>query len=568
MLALLPILRLAGLVWTDAVRASDPDLPFADYLDDERLVRLEWGFDDAPGNITFRFTVNATGWIGFGLSPRGDMTGADLVMGGVGPDGTAYFKDYYSTENSFPAEDREQSYTLLSLAESRGQTLVTFSRPLQTCDGQDLAITAGPMRVIYAYGTTDEIGFHANLVGAKDLNLLNFVPRIAEANGKYISATMENVTVPPKGTYYHCRVMRFPTLTAKHHVVQIVPEIEHADMVHHVLLYSCPSHVSTAYDGECYRGHPGDACFGIVAAWAVGGQIFEVPPNTGIPVGGGVAAAFYRLEIHYSNPNGEMGRTDSSGLRLHYTHQLRPHDVGIMCAGVSPSFPIDYDIPPRATKFRTYGVCNTTLFSQIVDPVPDLRVFAVMLHTHTAGREVRVRHFRNGERIGFLGVNADYDFNLQEVTKLGRVKTIEPGDDIVVECSYSTSDRTAPTQMGLATTDEMCLAFLFFYPKIEVVTCISQPDMTSLNQRFPLGGSLSNQKEIEEYERALRNLPQIEIAFANETRFQIYPHGHVRDATETPPFRCNHTTNAAGERASWIWNRASVLFLLAWTVLF
>uniref|UniRef100_A0A3Q2Z9X5 DOMON domain-containing protein n=1 Tax=Hippocampus comes TaxID=109280 RepID=A0A3Q2Z9X5_HIPCM len=75
----------------DAAQASDPSLPFMDYLDTDHLVCIKWGFDDQQGNITFKFIVNTTGWIGFGLSPNGDMIGADLVMGGVGPDGN-YFK--------------------------------------------------------------------------------------------------------------------------------------------------------------------------------------------------------------------------------------------------------------------------------------------------------------------------------------------------------------------------------------------------------------------------------------------------------------------------------------------
>lgn len=40
-----------------------------------------------------------------------------------------------------PVLDALQSYTLLSLEESDGQTTVTFQRPLQTCDNQDFHIT-------------------------------------------------------------------------------------------------------------------------------------------------------------------------------------------------------------------------------------------------------------------------------------------------------------------------------------------------------------------------------------------------------------------------------------------
>lgn len=40
-----------------------------------------------------------------------------------------------------PVLDVLQSYTLLSLKESEGQTTMTFQRPLQSCDDQDFHIT-------------------------------------------------------------------------------------------------------------------------------------------------------------------------------------------------------------------------------------------------------------------------------------------------------------------------------------------------------------------------------------------------------------------------------------------
>lgn len=79
------------LVRNEGVGALDPSLPFMEYLDQDNLVCLKWGFDDVQGTITFTFVVNTTGWIGFGFSPNGDMHGADIVMGGLGSSGS-YFK--------------------------------------------------------------------------------------------------------------------------------------------------------------------------------------------------------------------------------------------------------------------------------------------------------------------------------------------------------------------------------------------------------------------------------------------------------------------------------------------
>lgn len=41
------------------------------------------------------------------------------------------------------------------------------------------------------------------------------------------------------------------------------------------------------------------------------------------------------------------------------------------------------------------------------------------------------------------------------------------GDDIIVECTYDTSHRSKPAYGGYATSEEMCLALLEYYPKRE-----------------------------------------------------------------------------------------------------
>ncbi|KAI3363745.1 hypothetical protein L3Q82_001359 [Scortum barcoo] len=482
---LLPFLCL---FWTKGAGAPDPDLPFMEYLDQNKLVCLKWGFDNLQGNITFKLVVNTTGWVGFGLSPNEDMVGSDIVMGGLGPSGS-YFADYYATRNAMPLVDEKQSYNLLSLTESAGQTIMTFQRSIQACDDKDFHITAAPIKLIYAYGENDDISYHGARRGTKEVNLLKYQPRTISNNLKYFNATLDNIVVPPMQTYYHCKVMKFPTMSAKHHIYMVEPVIERTDIVHHILLHRCPSFVTAPYDKPCYMGDEGDACFGVVAAWAVGGGVFELPENLGIPIGGGDSHTYYKLEIHYNNPNSESGRTDSSGVRLYYTDQLRQYDVGILTTGLLPSNHLTYNIPPKATLFHTYGMCNTTVFSQFMNPVPDLQVFAVLLHTHLVGRKVRIGHYRNGEQIGFLGMDENYNFEMQQIINLGNIKTIK--------------------HMGLATTDEMCLAFLFYYPEIKISTCVSHPITSLLNSSHLI--STSNQDEIAKYESLLKTIPQFQM---------------------------------------------------------
>lgn len=52
---------------------------------------------------------------------------------------------------------------------------------------------AQPVKLIYAYGKTDEIGYHQTRRGTKEVNLLNFRPRTASNSPDYFSITVENV---------------------------------------------------------------------------------------------------------------------------------------------------------------------------------------------------------------------------------------------------------------------------------------------------------------------------------------------------------------------------------------
>ncbi|XP_071187214.1 DBH-like monooxygenase protein 2 homolog [Salvelinus alpinus] len=369
-------------------------MPFMAHLDPENNVNLKWGFSDVQDTITFQLTVKTTGWVGFGLS---------LLIKHLLETGD---QDYHATGNGFPLVDEKQSYTFLSLIEADGQTTMTFWRSIQSCDQEDFHITDSPVKLIYAYGKTDDIEYHSRTRETKEVNLLKFMPRSSPRNTNYLDFVMDHFIVPAEHTYYNCKVMKMPKLNGKHHVYrvndhswseissllhllmsQVEPVIKNLDLVHHMLPLICDS------DQRCYTGGPWADCFKVVAVWAVGGLAFELPENAGIPIGGHDYDEFYRLEIHYNNLAQETGRRDSSGMRMYYTDQLRQHDVGIRCSIMVPSW--GYAIPPTASAFRSYGLCNTSHFSDILpDPVPDLSVIFIMLHTHLAGRKVRVGLFR------------------------------------------------------------------------------------------------------------------------------------------------------------------------------
>ena len=55
---------------------------FSSQLDGENYV-LYWKFDYQSKKITFAVRVKTSGWIGFGLSPNGQMPQSDVVIGWV-----------------------------------------------------------------------------------------------------------------------------------------------------------------------------------------------------------------------------------------------------------------------------------------------------------------------------------------------------------------------------------------------------------------------------------------------------------------------------------------------------
>lgn len=102
---------------------------------------LEWQVNQAKEIITFNVTVETRGYVGFGLSGNGKMTGADIVIGGVMPSGSWYFKDRHAVANQLPKLDSKQDWTLHEARESNTHTFLSFSRDFDTCDSEDYPIT-------------------------------------------------------------------------------------------------------------------------------------------------------------------------------------------------------------------------------------------------------------------------------------------------------------------------------------------------------------------------------------------------------------------------------------------
>lgn len=460
----------------------------------QSVYELRWTFDAVRQTIAFNVQAKTVGWVGLGLSPDGGMVGSDVVTGWVNSTG-AFLQDRYADSLSLPSIDPSQDWTLLSGNEANGWTNLTFTRKWITGDSRDRDIMANTARVVFSWGDLDPVTlvpqYHGSNYGSVSLNLLGgLIDKPAlPSDARNLTLAFTNVTIPRFSTTYWCTGFKLPDeFSQKRYVIRYSPiitsPVNNTHYVHHILLYLCTTLNETTdlkggYDCDrnptvslkaCRRGR-------IVAGWAAGGEPFVYPE--GIAYGlGGPSEKYLMLEIHYNNPKLDSNILDSSGFSLVYTSTIPVHEAAIFSTGslLTPHL----IVPPNATAFTASGRCTSECTTGHLPPT-GITVFGSLLHTHLAGVGVTVRHMRWNTTCGSyqelpnIDQNLHYDFNLQQTTLLLHTVTVLPGDALWVDCKYNTASRSNLTFGGEATTDEMCVAFLSYYPRTDVVACGSTP---------------------------------------------------------------------------------------------
>lgn len=95
------------------------------------------------------------------------------------------------------------------------------------------------------------------------------------------------------------------------------------------------------------------------------------------------------------------------------------------------------------------------------EPVTVLRE---ALHMHKSGVRVTNEHFRGEDKIREGSVEV-WEFDQQGSANVRQTPfEIQPGDSFRTTCYYRAADGATKT-FGLGSQDEMCIAFLFYYPR-------------------------------------------------------------------------------------------------------
>lgn len=243
---------------------------------------------------------------------------------------------------------------------------------------------------------------------------------------------------------------------------------KHPNVVHHLILYACgsqPDGISTSTPGETDNM----PCDSLRYAWAVGGKDFCLPPSVGISFpAADRGAAWHAMEIHYDNPQGLAGISDTSGLSIQL---VRKKTVGVSNAVLADYIPAGFlwsgstfrpmRIPPGQDVFHYQTECD---YPQIPDD--GITLFAYLNHAHLLGRKIWTTMGRGGKYVRDVGCDTAYDFDLQSLLPFSEKVVLKRDDVLKTNCVYDSTARTQVTRGGDETNNEMCIAFLVYYPEV------------------------------------------------------------------------------------------------------
>merc|ERR1712190_641403 len=398
----------------------------------------------------------------------------DILVGWVDDSGDAHISDRWAAHAGLPEGDECQSWTLVPGESSQSctndlcTTHITASRSLKTGDSQDRVIEDNNYgtRIIVAYGFTDWTdspgqGYHGTnrntaLVDffrerADPLRALKNDPSIIQSEHR-----AGNYIVPEDSTVYHEICYSEPTSWNLSHIVGFEPIIEPSYMEPHVHHF-----VVMAYFGSSDCSGDFDTLY---FTWAKGMGPFLLPSEVGFRAGGhaGSSLQSFVIQIHYDNPGGVNTLVDNSGLRIFRTLTLRQHAAGVMAMGDPFVRMGGTPVPAGDSKFEFE--CNSAFTAELANnSARSVTAFGRAMHMHNFGSMFASQQYASDGSLKRSTKIEYYDGDFQGISDFASTWQIDAGDSFKVECSYRTRDGA---YFGPATSQEMCIDFVFYYPAI------------------------------------------------------------------------------------------------------
>ncbi|XKL67505.1 hypothetical protein PGB90_002996 [Kerria lacca] len=479
-------------------------------LDSSGNISLYWTLDYDEKYVKFEVhsPLRVWEWFAIGFSDYGEFYPADYCVLWTGWKWRIKFEDVWTDKDGNINVDTQQDCKNFDVTFHRTYAKFTFTRKFDTCDNEDYIIEDGTTHIVWLKGK-GPINDVNNLniddayeKGMQRTQLLKNIEIETIKKPKYtrtIEFKVDQVSVPGSDTTYWCKVIELPEYLDKlHHIIEFEAIIQRGNegLVHHMEIFHCETSADISislYNGPCFNEErPTDTqvCKKVLAAWAMGATPFFIPQETGLRIGGKNFNKFVMMEIHYNNPELKTDYVDSSGMRLYVTSMLRKYDAGVIELGLE--YTDKMAIPPKQESFTLSGYCIAECTS-ISLPPHGITIFGSQLHTHLTGVQVITRHVRDGRELLELNRDNHYSTHFQEIRLLKRPVVVLPGDALITTCRYNTQNRENVTLGGFAIKDEMCVNYVYYYPKIELEVCKSSISYQTLFTYFRYMNEWENQ---------------------------------------------------------------------------
>jgi Copper type II ascorbate-dependent monooxygenase, C-terminal domain/Copper type II ascorbate-dependent monooxygenase, N-terminal domain len=199
-----------------------------------------------------------------------------------------------------------------------------------------------------------------------------------------------------------------------------------------------------------------------VFGWAPGELPFVLPSNMGFPLGAANQGfRSFSMQIHYDNPELLKDIVDNSGVRIYFVNESRPIQVGMFEVG-DPFVFLENQPVGGGVQEHTFE-CSSGC-SALALPETGVTVLRSNLHVYKTGIQATSELIRNGTIVNKATVEF-FDF-AQQGGQLVQAEpfTILPGDSFRARCYYRNSLSNS-TIFGLASSNEMCIASMLYYPR-------------------------------------------------------------------------------------------------------
>lgn len=289
---------------------------------------------------------------------------------------------------------------------------------------------------------------------------------LTEIGVQTLDIRLPQTRVPNTDTNYYCMLEDLPR-DQEYHLTATTPIINNSEIVHHMLLFGCTqsktnySNIPMKTPYKCGMV-PHNDCQQIIGVWTLGLNVDCGPRDAAFRIG---KNGFHKaaIQLHWNNPNLLDHLTDSSGMTIYYTPNLRKYDAELFMFGQ------EYLKIPPMTKSITYDAtcpsdCTVDMFQQ------NVFITRAVNHMHYLGVSQDIGLYRNGLRIKNLTDDVHYDYDDPVIYNFHPPVEMRPGDELKTTCTFKSDHKDKTVYFGQGTQDEMCYALITYHPSQKIST--------------------------------------------------------------------------------------------------